>query len=176
MRIFQQEFSQPLVLELGLLDIVSDWQGVNPVGGKLLGHLRILSDVGLLKLKDFTNTSNCVISSMVKLCRLRFLFVYLSRHLKFCCVFQSLKAVFSLSGKGVSSMSSDYADSVCCSLSKTSTLVCSKTAYCLNDYCVVSGCKVVRSQMFNHVVEYKKTELLSLLNITGESFVERSRA
>ena len=71
----------------------------------------------------------------------------------------------------MSAVSCNHTDSVSSSLSKTGTRIVYKIANSGNDDCVVSWREVVRPQVFNHVVQYKKTELLSLLYLTSEGFV-----
>jgi len=68
----------------------------------------------------------------------------------------------------------NHADAVSCSLSETSTLVCSKATNCLNNDGVVSGRKVVGSKVFNHIIQYEETKLLSLLYVALECFIESS--
>ena len=73
--------------------------------------------------------------------------------------------------KSVSSMCCNNTNTIGSCLPKTSALVSSEAAYCLNDDCIVSGCKVVWSKMFNHVIENEKAELFTLLNLALERFV-----
>ncbi len=87
--IFQQELSQVLILNLRLLNIVSDGKSVDPERSELLSHLG-LAYVGLLELDNFTDAGDCVISRVVELRCFGFLFVNLSSHLEFNCKFESL--------------------------------------------------------------------------------------
>jgi len=174
-RIFQQELSQVLILGLRLFHIVSDGESVNPESSQLLSHLS-LAYIVLLELDNFTDAGNCVVSSMVKLRCFSFLFLDFSSHLEFNCVLESLKAMIGLGGKSVTSVGRNNTNTIGSCLTKTSALVTSKTADCLNNHCVVSGRKVVGSKMFNHVIKNEKAELFTLLNFTSKRFVKSGLA
>ena len=171
LRIFQGKLGQPLVLQLGLLDIVCDWKSVYPVVAQLLSHLGTLLYVVLLELEDFADASNRVVSSMIKLGRFSLFLLDFSGHLVFDSEFKRLETVFSLSSERMSTVSCNHTDSVSSSLSKTGTRIVNKIANSRNNGCVVSWREVVGPQVFNHVVQYKKTKLLSLLYLTSEGFV-----
>lgn len=164
-----------MILELRLFHVVGDGKSVNPECSELLSHL-CLAYVVLLELDNFTDAGNCVVSSVVKLRCFSFLFVDFSSHLEFNCEFESLKAMIGLGGESVTSVCRNNTNTISSCLTKTSTLVTSEAADCLNNHCVVSGRKVVWSKMFNHVIKNEKAELFALLNFASKRFVESGRA
>lgn len=86
-RCLKNKLTQELILKLCFLKIVSNWKTIDPEFSDKCTHLSVLSHIGILVFEHLANAGNSIVTSVVELFHLLFLFTHFAADSKFNCTF-----------------------------------------------------------------------------------------
>lgn len=157
--VLEHLLGKELVLDLGLLHVVSQWQKTEPVRNERVGLSALL-----LELEDLTEGSDCVVFGVVVLGLLALLLLDGRVHWVLDGLFDALETLNLLSHEVLPTVLGDHTNTVNGGLSNGRVLRLGVAAN-LGHNLWIDWTKEVWAEELNHVVKNEKKELLLLLGI-----------